>query len=64
MGGAARLRCAALLLCCAASSYAYYLPGTYPQEFYMGQHLQGARSPRGAPRRSAASLGAGVQAAR
>ncbi len=50
MGGAARLRCAALLLCCAASTYAYYLPGTYPQEFYMGQHLQGAHSLRPAPR--------------
>jgi hypothetical protein len=64
MGGAERLRCAALLLCCAASSYAYYLPGTYPQEFYMGQHLQGARSPRRAPRGTAARPGADAQAAR
>ncbi len=64
MGGAACLRCAALLLCCAASTYAYYLPGTYPQEFYMGQHLQGAHSPRPAPRGTAARPGAGAQTAR
>ena len=29
------------LACC---SHAYYLPGTYPQEFTMGQNLQGEGS--------------------
>ena len=30
-----------LLLGLACCSSAYYLPGTYPQEFSMGQSLQG-----------------------
>ena len=30
------------LLGCSAGAWAYYLPGTYPQEFYKGQTLQGA----------------------
>ncbi len=31
--------CALIALACC--SHAYYLPGTYPQEFTMGQNLQG-----------------------
>lgn len=31
--------CLQLLLCW--QSLAYYLPGTYPQEFFMGQTIQG-----------------------
>ena len=31
--------CALIILACC--SHAYYLPGTYPQEFTMGQNLQG-----------------------
>jgi hypothetical protein len=31
---------AVLLLLCRAG-FCYYLPGTYPQEFYFGQRLQG-----------------------
>ena len=32
---------AALLLAWAACCTAYYLPGTYPQEFFLGQNIQG-----------------------
>ena len=32
---------AALLLAWAACCTAYYLPGTYPQEFFLGQTIQG-----------------------
>ena len=32
---------AALALATVASAAGYYLPGTYPQEFYVGQQLQG-----------------------
>ena len=32
---------AALALATVASAAGYYLPGTYPQEFYIGQQLQG-----------------------
>lgn len=34
--------CALIALACC--SHAYYLPGTYPQEFTMGQNLQGEGS--------------------
>ena len=34
---------AALALATVASAAGYYLPGTYPQEFYIGQQLQGER---------------------
>ncbi len=32
---------AALALATVASAAGYYLPGTYPQEFFIGQQLQG-----------------------
>ena len=32
---------AALALANVASAAGYYLPGTYPQEFFIGQQLQG-----------------------
>lgn len=32
---------ACVLVALACSSHAYYLPGTYPQEFTMGKNLQG-----------------------
>lgn len=34
---------AALALATVASAAGYYLPGTYPQEFFIGQQLQGKR---------------------
>ena len=37
--GRALQACALIALACC--SHAYYLPGTYPQEFTMGQNLQG-----------------------
>jgi hypothetical protein len=38
--GAGMMR-AAILLFFVSCSFAYYLPGTYPQEFFLGQTLQG-----------------------
>lgn len=32
---------ACVLIALACCSHSYYLPGTYPQEFTMGQTLQG-----------------------
>ena len=40
MGGV-HLRVALLSLAFCSCSHAYYLPGTYPQEFVLGQNLQG-----------------------
>ncbi len=34
---------AAVLLSLLSCSFAYYLPGTYPQEFFLGQTVQGTR---------------------
>ena len=38
--GAGLIR-AAVVLSFFSCSFAYYLPGTYPQEFFLGQTLQG-----------------------
>ena len=35
---------AALALATVASAAGYYLPGTYPQEFFIGQQLQGKQT--------------------
>ena len=40
MGGIMQ-RVTLLLLTFCSCSHAYYLPGTYPQEFVLGQNLQG-----------------------
>lgn len=44
----ARSRAQALLACMhlftVGSTLAYYLPGTYPQEFYLGQSIQGGKA--------------------
>ena len=36
------MRAVLLLIAVLRCSQAYYLPGTYPQEFVLGQNLQGA----------------------
>ena len=42
----ALLRAACVVLVAAGCSQAYYLPGTYPQEFSMGQTIQGEQALR------------------
>lgn len=38
---------ALLLLLCIAASTAYYVPGTYPQEFFANAEISGAGPPTG-----------------
>lgn len=39
----------ALLACLAAPAAAYYLPGTYPKEFFVGDVLPGECAAQGRP---------------
>ena len=42
---AAGARVCLLLALAAAATHAYYVPGTYPQEFWPGDVIQGERGP-------------------